>query len=134
MWEHKRETIFCRKCGKKVVTQKARRVIFCSQKCANNYNRSGDNHHNWKGGIILKHGYRMIWHPHHPHPNKDGYVHEHRLVMEKHLGRFLDPKEVVHHENGNKTDNSLENLILFSNHSEHMKHHHPKGIKLQRHL
>lgn len=83
------------------------------------------NNHRWNGGKIrhLK-GYVLVYKPEHPRCQSHGYILEHRLVMEKHLGRYLNEKEVVHHINGIKDDNRIENLELLASQSEHIRNHH----------
>lgn len=78
----------------------------------------GKNHPGWKGGRFIQDGYVFVKKSEHPFTHTNGYVREHRLVMEKKLGRYLKPKEVVHHKNGIKDDNRIENLQLFKNISE----------------
>ena len=77
-----------------------------------------------KGGrYINTQGYVLIFTPKHPFCDANCYVREHRLVMEKHLGRYLLPTERVHHINQIKTDNKIENLMLFNSQSAHTKFH-----------
>ncbi len=85
----------------------------------------GDKGPNWKGGRVrMAHGYICVYSANHPNKNKSNYVLDHRLVMEKHLGRYLEKHEVVHHINGIRDDNRIENLVLIGSNSEHLKSEH----------
>lgn len=83
----------------------------------------GKNHPCWKGGRFkASDGYIYIYQPTHPCANINKYVFEHRLIMEKYLGKKLKKNEVVHHIDGNKSNNNISNLQAMSN-REHMYLH-----------
>ena len=75
-------------------------------------------------------GYILEYYPGHPNAKPDGYVYQHRLVMERHIGRYLNSNEIVHHKNGNKQDNTIENLELTTQ-AIHAKEHSYKRYKTQ---
>lgn len=113
----------CIVCGKEFISTlwniKKGGGKYCSHKCQ----CTGKNNPFWNGGKTThQRGYILVRKPNHPLSNSRGYVAEHRLVMEKHLGRYLDKDEVVHHINKNVKDNRIENLQLFKNHGTHLKY------------
>lgn len=95
---------------------------YCGRRCKG-LALSGDKHPMWKGGRCIVNGYVWIYQPDHPHAKHQGYVLEHRLVMEKKLGRLLDPEEVVHHEDDNTQNNDPGNLFLYPTNADHMREH-----------
>lgn len=108
----KRKPIVCAYCGKRGMTKQGK--IYCSRDCAFKH-RKGKDSPLWRGGKILRAGYWFI---------KVGsrYVREHRVIMERILGRTLHQKEIVHHKNGIKNDNRIENLEV-TNHHNHFQTH-----------
>lgn len=83
----------------------------------------GTRTHKQRNKLLNKDGYILIWTPEHPNANVDGYVFEHRLVMEKHLSRYLESQEIIHHINEIRTDNRIENLQLLPSKGMHNKIH-----------
>ena len=79
----------------------------------------------WKGGRCKCNtfGYVFIKNRNHPFCNQQGYVREHRLVVEKYLGRYLTKEESVHHINEIKDDNRIENFIVFTSDGYHRVFH-----------
>lgn len=86
--------------------------------------RTGSNNPNWNGGNKRDHkGYVMVFMPSHPFANANGYIQEHRLVVERALGRPLRKEECVHHVDGDKANNKNSNLVLCNDWGYHQTLH-----------
>jgi len=98
---------FCYRRGKKVIKK------FCDMRCWLKWIKvnapKGENHPTWKGGIRRNHGgYTFV--------GQEGHMKaQHRVIMEKYLGRKLLKNELVHHKNGIKSDNHISNLEVVLN-------------------
>ena len=103
----------CRSIARRVACPKCGELKqYASSVCKNCYSQRLDANGNWKGGkIVHKAGYIMVkvkdW------PKNNGYKFEHIIIMEEKLGRELFPGENVHHINGIRDDNRIENLELW---------------------
>lgn len=117
----KRESHPCLACGAAVerpVSQFNERV-FCSRDCWRTEFRTRAHKQVTKNGYI-----RVFVGRGEPGADVSGHILEHRLVMQQHLGRTLHQHETVHHMNGNRADNRLENLELWSS-------WHPYGQRIE---
>ena len=131
----------CALCGKPVTRQPSQfkcKTVFCSHAHYTEFYRNkmdGRKSPAWKGGRLFSaDGYitlnRALFSeneqaklaPMFTGPGS-GIVREHRAVMALHLGRALLPTESVHHRNGDKTDNRIENLELIGENVDHVKLH-----------
>jgi hypothetical protein len=114
--------LICEQCGqdflvsKKQVDSKKRVGRFCSWTCDKEYRRKNDcffgnkDHSKRKEKHVNSAGYVLIY-----DPSRKRMIPEHRLVMEKMIGRTLEPWETVHHKDGSRDHNFPENLELIIN-------------------
>jgi len=117
---HEKSKIECPKCGKKM-QRKSKICHSCRMRLL-----IGKDNPNWKGGKTNHNGYKMIHCVDHPRVTgkTSKYIMEHILVMEEYLRRCLVEDEHVHHKNGIKNDNRIENLELWTT-------NHPTGCRVE---
>jgi len=112
-----KHTHICDNCGKEFVRKvQSKLFTFCSQDCSRAYMTMENSPFFKNGRRIDSNGYVIIL----VGPKKIEY--EHRVVMENHINRKLEGNEIVHHKNGNRTDNRIENLAIMEK-VEHDRHH-----------
>ena len=120
--------------GKKTSSEIAL-ILGCSEKYVQNTTRisnaprlprgamTGEKNHGWIGGRTIDlDGYACVLAPEdHPFARKDGSILEHRLEMEKVIGRYLKESEVVDHIDGLHLHNAPSNLRLFATNADHLR-------------
>lgn len=84
---------------------------------------TGESHPAWRGGqIVDRDGYIRTYAPGHPWPRRGGYIMEHVRVVELAIGRRIEAGEVVHHIDGDRRNNAIENLQVMTA-GDHSRHH-----------
>ena len=120
--------VICQTCSESFLAYPSAKRKYCSKRCyprpgyvGNSEGRSGSGNSKWKGGIMYDNGRKLIYAPEHPNAYR-GYIYEYRMVASATLGRPLTQDEVVHHIDGDVTNNSPENLQVMTQ-SEHCSLH-----------
>jgi len=119
----------CEWCHKSflIVQHRSTNRRFCNRKCMARWVAA--TRKSTKGYCITAKGYKLLYKPGHPTASKAGYIAEHRIVMEEHLGRLLTKNEIVHHLDGNKQNNVIENLQLMEK-----RHHDAQTLKGRKYM
>ncbi len=131
----KTKTVPCPVCNVDIQQRPDGRPVTCSQTCARKKSWQDGNFK--AAAATFKHPQGYIW-KNVPlgfpgavtkEGRKNGWILEHRYVMQEHLllveGRPLDPRERVHHRNGRRDDNRLENLEIWT-----LDHKDPPGVRV----
>jgi len=124
-------TLICEVCDKPFIQKRLTNTSYCSPGCKRlgvfrkfkGLVVKGPRKIVWYSGHINRNGYKLLAIKH-PNSSKHGKILEHVLVMSNHLGRPLNKHERVHHKNGIRHDNRIENLELWS-------HSHPPGQRVE---
>lgn len=111
--------------AKKLGLQTSDDIVFQNRSEA----RKGAKSSNWKGGVCTtSKGYRQLLIPDHPRADKRGYVLEHIVVWERETGSPVPEGCCIHHLNGNKSDNRIQNLCLMQHKAHTVLHHEGKPL------
>lgn len=115
----------CAWCGASVKRwpSQIRELNFCNLGCLGKYRSehwTGPTAAHWKGGMKQDRDRVLIYRPEHPAAQQNGYVYRYRLVMEEKLGRLLKGDEIVHHIDGDESNDHPDNLEVMTQ-SEHAR-------------
>jgi len=121
----------CPDCGVERWVQQSQKTKLCMRCAAIRRNWTGEKNHRWNGGIRRAGGYNYVSVPENHlfikmagrslvHGRYYYSIAEHRLVVTQHIGRPLEPWELVHHINGVKDDNRIGNLELLKHRKDHL--------------
>lgn len=116
----------CAFCGATMLIWRSRiqERNFCNRACQGKYRSRhyvGERAAHWKGGVKRDRGRVLVYAPDNPMADSRGYVYRYRLVAAEKIGRPLNPDEIVHHLDGDETNDDPANLLVMTQ-SIHARH------------